>query len=67
MIIFRGHCPIKTLCLYLIPDCPLVEVPGEEDVVVTVTTEDDLDEVDVLCTSTNPLGIITVLLIFLFE
>lgn len=47
--------------IYPIPDCPFDELPGDEDDVVTVTTEDDLDEVEVLCTSTNPVLLILLL------
>ena len=39
---------------YLNPAWLFVELPGDEEDVVTVTTDDDLDDVDVLCTSTNP-------------
>ena len=38
---------------YLNPDVPWDELPGDDDEVVTVTTEDDLEELDVLCTSTS--------------
>ena len=47
---------------YLNPVWLLVELPGDDEDVVTVTTDDDLDDVEVLWTSTNP-----VLFILLFE
>ena len=41
---------------YLIPGDVAEELPGEEEAVVTVKMDEDLDDTEVLCTSTNPLG-----------
>ena len=38
----------KNNCNYLNPFWLLVELPGDDDDVVTVTTDDDLDDVEVL-------------------
>ena len=60
-IIYTQNIIMYFFCIYLNPDCPLDELPGDDDDVVTVTTEDDLDEVEVLCTSTNPVLLILLL------